>query len=149
MATKKKTKKTTAKKTTTRKASAKKTPSKKKTTTKVKGSAPKARAKAKAAPAPEATKAAPPKEPKQPKLPREQARDPRLPAPGTVIQKRDRQGTVRCECTVEADGIRYNNITDETSFGFVVEPVGVDSDAALRLRGIGGAARARSSGFGG
>jgi hypothetical protein len=33
--------------------------------------------------------------------------DPRLPAPGTLLQKRDRHGAVRCECTVEADGIRY------------------------------------------
>ncbi len=33
--------------------------------------------------------------------------DPRMPAVGTVIQKRDRHGAVRCECTVEADGIRY------------------------------------------
>jgi hypothetical protein len=36
-----------------------------------------------------------------------QARDPRLPAPGTVLQKKDRQGNVRCECTVEDDCIRY------------------------------------------
>ena len=36
------------------------------------------------------------------------ARDPRLPAPGTVLQKKDRQGTARCECTVEADGVLYN-----------------------------------------
>ncbi len=33
--------------------------------------------------------------------------DPRLPAPGTLLQKLDRHGAVRCECTVEADGIRY------------------------------------------
>jgi hypothetical protein len=33
--------------------------------------------------------------------------DPRLPAPGTLLQKRDRHGAVRCECTVEEDGIRY------------------------------------------
>jgi len=33
--------------------------------------------------------------------------DPRLPAPGTLLQKRDRHGAVRCECTVEAGGIRY------------------------------------------
>jgi hypothetical protein len=33
--------------------------------------------------------------------------DPRLPAPGTLLQKRDRHGAVRCECTVEADGVRY------------------------------------------
>lgn len=36
------------------------------------------------------------------------ARDPRLPAPGTVLQKLDRQGGVRCECTVEEKGIRFN-----------------------------------------
>ena len=36
------------------------------------------------------------------------ARDPRLPAPGTVLQKKSRQGTVRCECTVEADRVLYN-----------------------------------------
>ncbi|MBN1773594.1 MAG: DUF2924 domain-containing protein [Deltaproteobacteria bacterium] len=34
-------------------------------------------------------------------------RDPRLPTPGTVIQKCARDGSVRCEVTVEADGIRY------------------------------------------
>ena len=31
---------------------------------------------------------------------------PALPV-GTVIQKRDRHGKVRCECTVEANGYRY------------------------------------------
>lgn len=35
--------------------------------------------------------------------------EPRLPAPGTVIQKLDRHGTVRCECTVEDGGIRYDD----------------------------------------
>lgn len=35
-------------------------------------------------------------------------RDPRLPPPGTVLQKRSRDGSVRCECSVEeAGGIRY------------------------------------------
>ncbi len=33
--------------------------------------------------------------------------DPRLPAPGTVLQKRERHGAVRCECTVEKTGVRY------------------------------------------
>ena len=33
--------------------------------------------------------------------------DPRLPVPGTALQKRDRHGAVRCECTVEDGGIRY------------------------------------------
>ena len=36
------------------------------------------------------------------------ASDPRLPAVGTVIQKRDRHGAIRCECTVEPGGIRYS-----------------------------------------
>jgi hypothetical protein len=36
-----------------------------------------------------------------------QTPDARLPAPGTLLQKRDRHGAVRCECTVEADGVRY------------------------------------------
>jgi hypothetical protein len=34
--------------------------------------------------------------------------DTRLPAVGTVIEKRDRYGTVRCACTVEEGGIRYD-----------------------------------------
>ena len=33
---------------------------------------------------------------------------PRLPAPGTAIQKKDRYGIVRCECSVEEGGIRYD-----------------------------------------
>jgi hypothetical protein len=33
--------------------------------------------------------------------------DPRLPPAGTVLQKRDRHGKVRCECTVAEDGIHY------------------------------------------
>jgi len=33
--------------------------------------------------------------------------DPRLPPVGTVIEKRDRSGKVRCTCTVEEGGIRY------------------------------------------
>lgn len=36
------------------------------------------------------------------------ASDPRLPTVGTVIQKRDRHGAIRCECTVEPGGIRYS-----------------------------------------
>lgn len=39
--------------------------------------------------------------------PQHSGRDPRLPQPGTVLRKVDRLGNVRCECTVEADGIRY------------------------------------------
>lgn len=34
--------------------------------------------------------------------------EPRMPAPGTLIQKLDRYGAVRCTCIVEAVGIRYN-----------------------------------------
>jgi hypothetical protein len=36
-------------------------------------------------------------------------RDPRLPPVGTVIEKRDRSGKVRCTCTVEEGGIRYKD----------------------------------------
>ncbi len=35
------------------------------------------------------------------------APDAHLPAPGTLLQKRDRHGAVRCECTVEEGGIRH------------------------------------------
>jgi hypothetical protein len=35
------------------------------------------------------------------------APDPRLPAVGSTIEKRDRHGAVRCTCTVEEGGIRY------------------------------------------
>ena len=40
--------------------------------------------------------------------PGKRARDPRLPPPGTVLQKKDRHGNLRCEATVEDGGIRYN-----------------------------------------
>jgi hypothetical protein len=39
------------------------------------------------------------------------ARDPRLPEPGTVLRKVDRHGAVRCECTVDEDGVRYQGTT--------------------------------------
>ena len=104
------TKKTTTKKTAAKKTTSKKAPPKKATTkAKANGTKP-AVAKTndapekKAAPQPKVTKAA---TPKQSKPPREQVRDPRLPEPGTVIVKRDRQGNVRCECAVEAEGVRY------------------------------------------
>lgn len=105
MATKKTTKKSTAKKAATRKAPVEKKSTAKAKTNGAKATASKAKAapKTKAAPKPEVAKAAPAKPP------REQVRDPRLPEPGTVIKKRDRQGNVRCECTVEANGIRYNS----------------------------------------
>jgi hypothetical protein len=35
------------------------------------------------------------------------APDPRLPPAGTLLQKVDRHGKVRCECTVEEAGFRY------------------------------------------
>ncbi len=41
----------------------------------------------------------------------ERPRDPRLPPPGTVLQKKDRHGAVRCECTIEEGGIRYKGTT--------------------------------------
>jgi hypothetical protein len=34
--------------------------------------------------------------------------DTRLPAKGTVLQKRDRQGAVRCECVIVDGGVRYS-----------------------------------------
>jgi hypothetical protein len=34
--------------------------------------------------------------------------DPRLPPPGTLLQKLDRHGKVRCECTIEENGFRYS-----------------------------------------
>lgn len=56
-------------------------------------------------PAPEAAAAARKDAPIVPVAPR--TPDPRLPGPGTLLQKRDRHGAVRCECTVEEGGIRY------------------------------------------
>jgi hypothetical protein len=38
-------------------------------------------------------------------------RDSRLPEPGTILRKLDRHGNVRCECTVEGDGVRYDGTT--------------------------------------
>lgn len=61
-------------------------------------------------------------EPEKPGKPGKQAapareRDPRLPAVGTVIRKAGAGGTVRCECTVVADGIRYGKQTYRTLSG--------------------------------
>jgi hypothetical protein len=36
------------------------------------------------------------------------ALDPRLPAVGSTIEKRDRHGAIRCKCTVEEGGVRYS-----------------------------------------
>ena len=35
-------------------------------------------------------------------------RDGRLPPVGTVLQKRDRFGKVRCQCVIEEEGVRYD-----------------------------------------
>lgn len=61
------------------------------------------------------------------------ARDPRLPEPGTVLQKKDRQGTVRCECTVEQDGIRYQ--------GTLYRSLSAAAMAASKDMGLGGRAQ--------
>ena len=52
---------------------------------------------------PESKKAKPAAEPRE--------RDPRLPAPGTVLKKLDRHGAVRCECKVTDAGIVYKSET--------------------------------------
>jgi len=57
------------------------------------------------APTPEKAPAPTPEMPARPVAPR--TRDPRLPAVGTLLQKRDRHGAVRCECTIEEGGVRY------------------------------------------
>jgi hypothetical protein len=53
----------------------------------------------KTAPAKEATTASAPRAAAAP--------DARLPPPGTLLQKLDRHGAVRCECTIGEDGIHY------------------------------------------
>ena len=60
-------------------------------------------------------------------------RDQRLPAPGTVLQKKDRQGGVRCECTVEEEGVRYN--------GTVYRSLSAAAMAASKDMGNGGRAQ--------
>lgn len=42
-----------------------------------------------------------------PPTPTSASPDTRLPAKGTVLQKRDRQGTVRCECEIVDGGVKY------------------------------------------
>ncbi len=56
--------------------------------------------------------------------------DPRLPPPGTLLQKRDRHGVVRCECTVEKEGIRYA--------GKVYRSFSAAAMAAAKDLGLGG-----------
>ena len=60
-------------------------------------------------------------------------RDPRLPAPGTVLQKKDRQGVARCECTVEEDGIRFK--------GTLYRSLSAAAMAASKDLGLGGQAQ--------
>jgi hypothetical protein len=60
-------------------------------------------------------------------------RDPRLPAPGTVLQKKDRQGNVRCECTIEEDGIRFK--------GTLYRSLSAAAMAASKDLGLGGRAQ--------
>jgi len=133
------TKKTTAKKSTSKKAPAKKKAAAKGKTNGAKTAAPKPTSKAKPAPASKpaakteaaaATLATPARETPQPKAPREKVRDPRLPEPGTVLRKLDRKGNVRCECTVEADGIRYN--------GTLYRSLSAAAMAAAKDLGLGG-----------
>jgi hypothetical protein len=83
------------------------------------------KAAAKAEPARAAAKALPAQEPRP--------RDPRLPAPGTVLQKKDRQGNMRCECTVEAGGVRYN--------GTIYRSLSSAAMAASKELGLGGQAQ--------
>jgi hypothetical protein len=66
----------------------------------------------------------------KPESPRQ--RDPRLPAPGTVLQKKNRQGSVRCECTIEDDGIRYK--------GELFRSLSAAAMAASKDLGLGGRA---------
>lgn len=47
--------------------------------------------------------------PRKERPPREP--DPRMPAVGTTIQKKDRGGNVRCECQVVEGGVLYNGTT--------------------------------------
>ena len=65
----------------------------------------KAKTEAKATESKKAEKPEAKKAPKPAVAPRE--RDPRLPAPGTVLRKLDRAGAVRCECKVTDSGITY------------------------------------------
>ncbi len=60
------------------------------------------------------------------------ASDPRMPPAGTVLEKRDRHGAVRCECTVEADGIHYK--------GALYKSLSAAAVAAAKDLGLGGTA---------
>lgn len=60
-------------------------------------------------------------------------RDPRLPEAGTVLQKKDRHGVVRCECTVDESTVRYAG-TDYRSLSAAAM-------AAAKDLGLGGRAQ--------
>ena len=97
-----------AKKQPEKKPAAKKAPAPKSKTTGPRVDARKATEPKKEAPVPSAPEKAPaPISDAPPTSAAPRTRDPRLPAPGTLLQKRDRHGAVRCECTIEAAGIRY------------------------------------------
>jgi hypothetical protein len=123
-------KKTTSKSTKTSKAAAKAQP-KKAAAGNGKPAAKKAQPEKQAGAGSPAANAEPKTAAKATKAPR--ARDPRLPEPGTVVQKKDRQGTVRCECTVEQDGIRYQ--------GTLYRSLSAAAMAASKDMGLGGRAQ--------
>ena len=60
----------------------------------------------------------------------ERARDPRLPPTGTILQKKDRHGAVRCECTVTEDGVLYA--------GKTYRSISAAAMAAAKDLGLGG-----------
>lgn len=88
-----------------------------KATSRAKASAAKARKSAKAAPVAsidKASKAKPEKGEAQETTPASEkpgraprTGDPRMPPPGTVLRRTDRQGNVKCECRIEEDGVHY------------------------------------------
>ena len=51
-------------------------------------------------------------------------------APGTVLKKLDREGKVRCECTVEADGFRFE--------GKLYSSISAAAAAAAKSLGLAG-----------
>jgi hypothetical protein len=62
-------------------------------------------------------------------------RDPRLPAVGTTLMKRDRLGRARCECHVEAAGIRYRG-TLHSSLSAAASAAAADLGIGKRVNGF-------------
>jgi hypothetical protein len=62
-------------------------------------------------------------------------RDPRLPPIGTTLVKRDRLGRSRCECTIEAEGIRYRS-TLHRSLSAAASAAAVDLGIKGRVNGF-------------